>query len=155
MPAEAAGWPDSGEVAPERMRATWPPGARGRRPAPDAPGTAGGDRPCRFLRGRARARAGGLDAASYASWYAALIDLSLRMAGLGWRNALCETAFVARGGEGGPADGDLEALAARWPGWRPRLAEFLMHDPLRAARDELGRRLAGLEPPSQRELFAP
>jgi hypothetical protein len=51
-------------------------------------------------RQRARARAGGLDASSYASWYAALIDLSLRLSGLGWRNALCETAFVARAGEG-------------------------------------------------------
>ena len=55
-----------------------------------------------FLRGAARRKAGGLDAASYASWYAALIDLSLRMAGLGWPNALCETAFVARSGEGAP-----------------------------------------------------
>src|SRR3546814_9047470 len=74
-----------------------------------------------MLRGSARHKAGGLDTASYASWYAALIDLSLRLSGLGWRNALCETAFVARGGEGGPADGDLDALAARWPAWHARL----------------------------------
>src|SRR3546814_8950467 len=83
-----------------------------------------------MLRGSARHKAGGLDTASYASWYAALIDLSLRLSGLGWRNALCETAFVARGGEGGPADGDLDALAARWPAWQARLANFLMHDQL-------------------------
>src|SRR5690606_35690005 len=108
-----------------------------------------------YIRGRARARAGGLDAASYTSWYAALIDLSLRMAGLGWRNVLCETAFVARGGEGGPADGDLDVLAARWPGWHPRLAEFLMHDSIRDRRQELARRLADVDPPSQHELFTP
>ena len=36
-----------------------------------------------LLRGSARKRAGGLDAASYGSWYAALIDLSLRFSGLG------------------------------------------------------------------------
>ncbi len=40
------------------------------------------------------------------SWYAALIDLSLRLSGLGWRNVLCETAFVARGVEGGAGEAD-------------------------------------------------
>ncbi|MBC7989377.1 MAG: glycosyltransferase, partial [Luteimonas sp.] len=106
------------------------------------------------LRGNARRRAGGLDAASYASWYAALIDLSLRLSGLGWRNALCETAFVARGGEGGPADGDLDALAVRWPAWHARLANFLMEDPLRETREALTRSYAGIDPPqAQRELF--
>ena len=89
------------------------------------------------LRGSARQRAGGLDASSYASWYAALIDLSLRLSGLGWRNALCETAFVARGGEGGPAEGDMEAINARWPAWNARLANFLMQDPLRESRQRL------------------
>jgi hypothetical protein len=107
------------------------------------------------LRGSARLRAGGLDAASYGSWYAALADLSLRLAGLGWRNVLCETAFVARAGEGGPADGDLDALAARWPAWHARLANFLMDDPLRTRREALARALAESGPLSpQRELFA-
>ncbi|HAU81652.1 MAG TPA: glycosyltransferase, partial [Stenotrophomonas sp.] len=63
-----------------------------------------------LLRGNARRKAGGLDMHSYASWNAALIDLSLRMAGLGWRNALCETAFVARVAEGVTGEGDMEAL---------------------------------------------
>lgn len=108
------------------------------------------------LRGSARRRAGGLDGASYGSWYAALVDLSLRLSGLGWRNALCETAFVARGGEGGPADGDLEALAVRWPGWHARLAGFLMHDPLHATRHALGRAFLAIPPAqAQRDLFAP
>ena len=107
------------------------------------------------IRGNARLRSGGLDASSYASWYAALVDLSLRLAGLGWRNALCETAFVARGGEGGPADGDLEALQARWPGWNARLAEFLMHDPLQALREQLQRLHAESgSPRTQGDLFA-
>src|SRR5690606_404216 len=107
-----------------------------------------------MLRGSARRKAGGLDTASYRSWYGALIDLSLRLSGLGWRNVLCETAFVARGGEGGPTDGDMDALAARWPAWHARLATFLMDDPLR----ELRARLAQLEadvdgPRRQHELF--
>jgi hypothetical protein len=92
---------------------------------------------------------------SYASWYAALIDLSLRMSGLGWRNALCETAFVVRGGEGMPADGDMDALNARWPAWHARLANFLMQDPLREARERLATLYAETGSPApQRELFA-
>ncbi|MEP6634872.1 MAG: glycosyltransferase [Luteimonas sp.] len=151
---EAAAWPRCGDIAPlpdepERLAlaaAAMPP-RHPELPAAVAHAVA--------LRGSARRRAGGLDAASYASWYAALIDLSLRMSGLGWRNALCETAFVARGGEGGPADGDLDALAARWPTWHPRLAHFLMDDPLRDTRDALSRSFAGIDPPqAQRELFA-
>ena len=106
------------------------------------------------LRGSARQRAGGLDAASYSSSYAALIDLSLRRSGLGWRNVLCETAFVARGGEGGPAEGDMEALAARWPEWHARLAHFLMDDPLHARREQLAACLLQVGAPQQQaELF--
>ena len=107
------------------------------------------------IRGSARQRAGGLDASSYRSGYAALIDLSLRLAGLGWRNVLCETAFVARGGEGGPGEGDMDALYARWPAWNARLAEFLMHDPLHDLRERLQRLHAEVGPPrAQGDLFA-
>jgi GT2 family glycosyltransferase len=106
------------------------------------------------LRGSARKRVGGLDAASYGSWYAALVDLSLRLSGLGWRNVLCETAFVARGGEGGPSDGDMDALNARWPAFTPRLATFLMADPLREPRERLAALYADVGlPERQRDLF--
>lgn len=107
-----------------------------------------------LLRGSARRKAGGLDIQSYGSWYAALIDLSLRMSGLGWRNVLCENAFVARAGEGRPCDGDLDALAARWPAWPARLAAFLMADPLQAQREQLRQRwLQAIMPVEQRDLF--
>ena len=106
------------------------------------------------LRGSARQRVGGLDVSSYASWYAALIDLSLRLSGMGWRNALCETAFVARGGEGAPFDGDMDTLNVRWPTWNARLANFLMGDPLRGTRERLASLHASIESPEpQRELF--
>lgn len=150
---ETAAWPRCGEVAPipddiarvARAAAAMPP------LHPELPAAV--DHAV-LLRGSARRKAGGLDAASYASCYAALIDLSLRLSGLGWRNALCETAFVARGGEGGPADGDLDALAARWPGWHARLAGFLMHDPLAQARRDLARAWGEVDlPHAQRELF--
>ena len=150
---EAAGWPRLGEIAPPpadpaltaQACAAMPP-RHPELPAAVAHAVA--------LRGSARRRAGGLDAASFGSWYAALIDLSLRLAGLGWRNALCETAFVARGGEGRPADGDMDALAARWPAWHPRLAGFLMDDPLHATRGQLQSLHAQLRQSPQHDLFA-
>ena len=140
---EAAAWPRSGDIAPVphdlariAQACTAMPPRHPELPAAVAHAV--------LLRGSARKRTGGLDAASYRSWYAALTDLSLRLAGMGWRNVLCETAFVARGGEGAPADGDLDALAARWPAWHPRLASFLMQDPLAGLREELSRREAGV-----------
>lgn len=133
---EAAAWPRLGEINPlpddpERLAAACAamPPLHPELPAAICHAVA--------LRGSARQRAGGLDASSYGAWYAALIDLSLRMAGLGWRNVLCETAFVARGEEGVPAEGDMEALATRWPAWHSRLAGFLMEDPLSALRTQL------------------
>jgi hypothetical protein len=150
---EAAAWPRIGEVAtvPDDLPrlaaacAAMPP------LHPELPSAVGH---AVALRGSARRRAGGLDPDSYGSWYAALVDLSLRLSGLGWRNALCETAFVARGGEGVPWDGDLDVLAARWPAWHARLARFLMDDPLHGARAQLGALLAADEPIAQRDLFA-
>jgi len=150
---ESAAWPRLGEIAPlphdferaARACAALPP------MHPELPAAVGH---AVALRGSARAKAGGLDASSYASWYAALIDLSLRLAGLGWRNALCETAFVARGGEGGPGEGDMDAINARWPAWNARLAEFLMRDPLREQRERLASLYVDIGPPEpQRELF--
>ncbi len=133
---ETASWPRVGEVMPmpdeplrlARAAASLPPHH------PELPAAVNH---ALFLRGSARRKAGGLDTASYASAYAALVDLSLRMAGLGWRNVLCETAFVARRGEGMPLGDDVETLGVRWPAWHARLAQFLMHDPLRASREAL------------------
>ncbi len=150
---ESASWPRCGEVAPmpedperlARAALALPP------LHPELPAAVGH---AVLIRGSARRRAGGLDASSYGSWYAALVDLSLRLSGLGWRNALCETAYVGRGGEGGPYEGDMEALAARWPDWHARIAHFLMADPLRETRERLAELYAEVElPQSQRELF--
>ena len=73
---------------------------------------------------------------------------------MGWRNVLCDTCFVARGGEGRPADGDLDVLAARWPAWHSRLAAFLMEDPLAALREELSRRMVDAGGPLAQASFS-
>lgn len=151
---EAASWPRIGEIvdvveAPARLARACAlmPARHPELPAAVAHAV--------LLRGSARKRAGGLDGASYRSWYAALIDLSLRLSGLGWRNALCETAFVLRDREGAARDDDMDRLTVRWPGWHARLATFLMDDPLHALRAELGARLAHLDAGSpQQDLFA-
>lgn len=149
---ETASWPRVGEVLPvpdeparlARAAASLPPHH------PELPAAVNH---AVFLRGSARQRAGGLDAASYASWHAALVDLSLRMAGLGWRNVLCETAFVARRGEGMPLGDDVDTLAARWPTWHARLAQFLMQDPLHTLRAALGHAYDNAELRAQPDLF--
>lgn len=150
---ETASWPRLGEVMPvpdepvrlARAAASLPPHH------PELPAAVNH---AVFLRGSARRKAGGIDASSYASWHAALVDLSLRMAGLGWRNVLCETAFVARGSEGMPLGDDIDTLAVRWPTWHARLAQFLMQDPLHELRAALGRAYDNAELRTQPDLFA-
>ncbi|MEG2940859.1 MAG: glycosyltransferase [Thermomonas sp.] len=151
---EAAAWPRIGEIVPLDIA----PSRLARACAHLGgvyPGLPSAVTHAVLLRGAARVRAGGLDPASYRSWYAALIDLSLRMAGLGWRNVLCETAFVLRDVEGLPSDGDMDMLSVRWPAWHARLANVLMDDPLRALRERLVQSLAQADdPPPQADLFA-
>ncbi|GAA5070793.1 hypothetical protein GCM10025759_09230 [Lysobacter panacisoli] len=150
---EAAAWPRIGEIDPVPVDLERLARAAAKMPAlhPELPAAV---THAVLVRGAARRRAGGLDASSYGSWYAALIDLSLRLSGLGWRNVLCDTAFVARNSEGMPLDGDMDALAARWPDWHPRLANYLMQDPLRASRTQLSALFESIGPPEpQRDLF--
>ncbi|MDP9617030.1 UNVERIFIED_ORG: hypothetical protein J2W60_000532 [Stenotrophomonas maltophilia] len=152
---ETAAWPRLGEINPEPDDAVLLAQTCAGLPTlhPELPSAV---THAVLVRGNARRRAGGLDVDSYAGWNAALVDLSLRMAGLGWRNVLCETAFISRAGEAVSRDGDLEALAARWPGWVPRLADFLMHDPLRGLRADLQQRMRqAIMPKEQGDLFVP
>lgn len=150
---EAAAWPRIGEIAAVEAAPSLLAQAclRLDRGYPELPAAVSH---AVLLRGAARVRAGGLDATSYRSWYAALIDLSLRMAGLGGRSVLCETAFVLRAAEGAPGDGDMDTLAARWPAWHARIAQWLMDDPQHALRERLGEELANLaRRPPQADLF--
>lgn len=151
---EAAAWPRIGEIAPIPDDLAMLGAACAQLPPlyPELPAAVGH---AVLLRGRARLRAGGLDVASFQSWYAALIDLSLRLSGQGWRNVLCDTAFVARPTEGRASDGDMQTLTARWPAWHARLAGFLMRDDLHPMRATLQRTCLRLQaPPPQGHLFA-
>lgn len=149
---ETASWPRVGEIAPVPDDLAQCAAACAAMP-PRHPELPTAVTHAVAVRASARRRAGGLDAASYASWHAALADLSLRLSGMGWRNALCDTAFVARGGEGAASEDDLEVLAARWPSWHSRVAAFLMEDPLRELRQELARRMADAGGPKAQAAF--
>ena len=150
---ETASWPRLGEIELNLPSAVLLAEACARLEthAPELPAAVGH---AVLLRGEAYAMAGGLDAASFRSWPAALIDLSLRLAGHGCRNVLCPTTFVLRDHEGMPGDGDMDALCARWPNWNARIAHFLMQDPLHALRVHLGDSLSCvLRPSPQLDLF--
>ncbi|WP_407908690.1 glycosyltransferase family 2 protein [Lysobacter claricitrinus] len=138
---ETAAWPRLGDVAPlpddsARLADVLVEAALEPAPLPAAVGHAV------LIRGGASRSVGGIDATSYASWYAALIDLCLRLQAFGGVDLLCMQAYVGRVDEGRPSDGDLDRVAARWPHWNTRLAEFLMDDPLRGQRDHIVEALA-------------
>lgn len=151
---EAASWPRLDEVLPLALPLPLLAEACAQL-APSRPELPAAISHAVLLRGRARQQAGGLDATSFRSWYAALIDLSLRMAGFGGRNVLCENAFVARACEGMPWEGDMDALAARWPSWHAQIAQTLMQDALHPLREALQQRVDTLlQRPPQADLFA-
>ncbi|RMH87751.1 glycosyltransferase [Lysobacter pythonis] len=151
---ECVAWPNIGEVRPAPAEPGRIAHAAARMPALHHELPTAGTHAV-LLRGAPRVRIGKLDGESFESWAAALTDYSLRLAAMGWRNVLCETVFVARDHEPLYGDDDLDVIAARWPDYRPRLARFLMQDPLRTARAELAACYAEAASASpQDDLFA-
>ncbi|MGH8030348.1 MAG: glycosyltransferase family 2 protein [Arenimonas sp.] len=112
---------------------------------------------CTYVRRAALTALGGFDAATLGS--VASDDFSRRAAAMGWRNVLCEHAFVARvdadtGPGPAPARDELPRLLARWPDYHEQVARFLLDDPLRPLRERLAARLVRLERGGpQRGLF--
>jgi GT2 family glycosyltransferase len=114
-----------------------------------------------YLRRSALRQLGGFDAATFGRGYGEENDFCLRAAAMGWRNVLCETAYVVHLGNAsfGPLDmapnGDnLRRLLARWPDYNERVARFIMADPLRPHRQRLQENLEKLaQSGPQRDLF--
>jgi GT2 family glycosyltransferase len=99
---------------------------------------------CMAIRRAAWDEVGDLDQATFGRGYGEENDFCLRAAGHGWRNVLCDNAFVAH--EGGvtfaaeglvPGGENLARLVARYPDYNRRVAEFIMADPLRARREAI------------------
>ena len=117
---------------------------------------------CMFVRRAALDRVGAFDAATFGRGYGEENDFCRRVAGHGWRNVLCETAYVVHQGgasfsvEGRhPGGENLARLTARYPEYNRLVAEFIMDDPLQPLRKRLAVRIQTLRPhAAQRDLFS-
>jgi GT2 family glycosyltransferase len=116
---------------------------------------------CMFLRRAAVDAVGDFDQATFGRGYGEENDFCLRAAAHGWRNVLCDDAFVAhRGGASFRPEGfvpggeNLSRLNARYPGYNARIAQFILRDPLKPLRERLQRRLEPARPGArQNDLF--
>ena len=113
---------------------------------------------CLWLRRAALAVVGGVDAGSFRG-PSGFDDLCRRAVALGWRHALCPTAFVARQDAALARDpeaaDDRGRLHARWPDQQERIARCFLDDPLRELRARLQARIVELAAAGpQRDLFA-
>jgi GT2 family glycosyltransferase len=109
---------------------------------------------CMFVRRAALDAIGGFDAATFGRGYGEENDFCRRAAGHGWRNVLCDDAFV--GHRGGVSFGDtghrpggenLARLLARYPGYNAAVADFIARDPLAPRRARIAAALAGAASP--------
>jgi len=151
--ATATPWSNNAEICsiPDFCRSnalpadstTWAEAARQAGPPcyPDLPTGVGF---CMAIRRAAWDEVGDFDQATFGRGYGEENDFCLRAAGHGWRNVLCDNAFVAH--EGGvtfaaeglvPGGENLVRLVARYPDYNRQVAEFIMADPLRARRDAI------------------
>jgi GT2 family glycosyltransferase len=92
---------------------------------------------CMFVRRAALDAIGGFDAETFGRGYGEENDFCRRAAGHGWRNVLCDDAYVGhRGGASFAAIGhrpggeNLARLVARYPGYNALIADFIARDPL-------------------------
>lgn len=116
---------------------------------------------CMYLRRQALDQVGDFDVDTFGPGYGEENDLSLRFAAMGWRNVLCDGAYVAHVGKAsfgplgqGPGGENLRRLLARWPDYNERVARFILADPLRPLRERLAGQLADLDRSGpQRDLF--
>ena len=116
---------------------------------------------CMYLRRAALRQLGGFDAETFGRGYGEENDFCLRAAAMGWRNVLCDTAYVVHAGGAsfapldlGPGGENLQRLLARWPDYNERVARFIMADPLAPLRLRLLERMQALAAAGpQRDLF--
>ncbi len=125
---------------------------------------------CMFVRRATLDAIGDFDAATFGRGYGEENDFCRRAAGHGWRNVLCDAAYVVhRGGasfsleDHVPGGENLARLVARYPHYNAQVADFILRDPLAALRARITATLAGAAmPPAeapvagiQQELFPP
>ena len=100
---------------------------------------------CMYIRRAALDALGGFDAATFGRGYGEENDFCLRAAAHGWRNVLCDDAYVVHvGGQSfaplgeKPGGENLARLVARYPRYNALVADFIARDPLAAIRKRIG-----------------
>ena len=108
---------------------------------------------CMFIRRAALRSIGDFDEATFGRGYGEENDFCMRAAGHGWRNVLCDNAYVAhRGGASFSPEGhhpggeNLARLNARYPYYNARVADFIRRDPLAPLRQRISATLADAVP---------
>lgn len=99
---------------------------------------------CMFIRRAALLALGDFDQATFGRGYGEENDFCRRAAGHGWRNVLCDDAYVLhRGGASFAAEGhqpggeNLARLNARYPHYNALVADFILRDPLAPLRQRI------------------
>ncbi len=115
--------------------------AKGEPVYPDLPTAVGF---CMAIRRRAILELGDFDEATFGRGYGEENDFSMRAAAFGWRNVLCDDAYVVhQGGASFAATGErpggaaLARLSARYPSYQRLIADFIAADPLRKLREQV------------------
>lgn len=92
---------------------------------------------CMYIRRQVLSEIGDFDAATFGRGYGEENDFCMRAAAHGWRNVLCETAFVVHCGGASfsltgerPGGEALVRLNARYPRYNNQVAEFIRADPI-------------------------
>lgn len=103
---------------------------------------------CMAIRRHALARLGDFDQATFGRGYGEENDFCQRAAGHGWRNVLCDDAYVVHLGGASfaplgltPGGENLARLSARYPHYTSTVADFIRRDPLAARRAAILRQL--------------
>jgi len=117
---------------------------------------------CMYLRRAALRQLGGFDVATFGKGYGEENDFCRRAAAMGWRNVMCDGAYVVHAGQASfgplgqaPGGDNLQKLVARWPDYHELIARFILDDPLRPLRERLAERLLQLDHAGpQRDLFS-
>jgi len=118
---------------------------------------------CMFVRRAALEAIGDFDEATFGKGYGEENDFCQRAIGHGWKNVLCDDAYVAHlGGASFSATGhapggeNLRRLLARYPGYNTQVADFILRDPLARLRQRIQDGLqSSAIAAAQTELFPP
>ena len=113
---------------------------------------------CMYVRRAALHQVGDFDATTFGRGYGEENDFCLRVAGIGWRNVLCDDAYVVHAGNASfgplgekPGGEAMRRLLTRWPDYQERVAGFILADPLRPLRERISRRLSQLRSPREQQ----